>query len=116
MPPCTVSVVVQLHYVYTTSRLGVRQVPIEILVFLFDEENEDKIWEHGFTPADLVSVLSKPHAVKRNRENRAASHLVVGKTDRGACVAIPIERTHDPYTWRPVTAWPCKRHEADWCP
>jgi uncharacterized DUF497 family protein len=91
-------------------------VGIEIARFLFDEENEDKLWEHGLTIVDVQEILEAPHIIKQNRKQRRASHLVVGRNGQGRCIAIPVERTHDPLTWRPVTAWPCKDHEEAWCP
>lgn len=91
-------------------------MPIVIDDFLLDDENEDKIWVHGLTHSDLLSVLVRRYAVERNRKARRATYLVIGRTDNGRCIAIPIEPTHDPYTWRPITAWPCKDHEENWCP
>jgi hypothetical protein len=36
---------------------------------------------------------------------------VIGHDNGGACIAVPVEPTHDPSVWRPITAWPCKQSE-----
>ena len=79
--------------------------------FLIDDENEEKFWRHGLTAEQVTEVLDHPRRVRRNRRSRRASYLVIGRDQRGQCLAIPIEPTHDPTVWRPVTAWPCKPGE-----
>lgn len=89
---------------------------ITLDAFLFDEDNEAKFWHHGLTAEQVDQVLDHPHRIKRNRKERRASHLVIGRDRQGRCIAIPIEPTHDPDVWRPVTAWLCKPHEQGWLP
>jgi hypothetical protein len=91
-------------------------VPITVAEFLLDDVNEDKCWEHGISSVRLLEVLENPHTIKRNRADRRGLHLLVGRDFQGRCIAIPIEPTHDPLTWRPITAWPCKQSEENWCP
>ncbi len=61
---------------------------------------------------DLTDMLARPHVVIRNRKGRAAPHILIGRDARGRCLAIPVAPTDHPYTWRAVTAWPCKPSEA----
>jgi hypothetical protein len=85
--------------------------------FHIDEENTEEFWAHGLTADDVLQVLEGPHRIKRNRNARRASHLVVGRNLQGRCIAIPIEPTLDPTIWRPVTAWcPDTNHQLAWCP
>lgn len=84
--------------------------------FWFDEDNEDKLWNHRLTPTHVLQVLERPHTIKRNRKERRASHLIVGRDYQGRCIAIPIESTYERGIWRPVTAWLCKDHEEAWLP
>ncbi len=84
--------------------------------FSFDDLNEDEIAEHGLSPQQLFEVLDAPHTLKRNRRERRATHLVIGRDRQGQCIAIPIEPTADRTVWRPVTAWYCKPHEWGWLP
>lgn len=78
---------------------------------LFDDVNEDKIAAHSLTTEQVLQILSNHYIVVRNRRNRRALYLIVGLDDGGGCIAVPIEETHDPLIWRPITAWPCKDNE-----
>lgn len=66
----------------------------------------------GITLDDLADVLANRHIVIRNRKDRAASHILIGRDERGRCLAVPVAPTDHPYTWRAVTVWPCKPSEA----
>ena len=80
--------------------------------FLFDEDNIEKIANHGLTPRQVRQVLSnRPRLITRNRAQRRASHVLIGRDDAGLCIAIPIEATRQSGLWRPVTAWRCKLAE-----
>lgn len=81
---------------------------------LIDDDNEEKFWAHGIRPEQVLQLLDGVHTIKKNRKERRATHLLVGRDRHGACIAAPIEPTHDPVIWRPVTAWYCKAHEAAW--
>ena len=84
--------------------------------FYFDDENEDEIAAHGISPEQLYEILEAPHRIKKNRGQRRATHLMVGRDRQGQCIASPVEPTHEPRMWRPVTAWFCKPHEWGWLP
>ena len=86
--------------------------PIIVEAFVIDDINESKFWSHGLTREAVLQVLGNRRVVTRNRKGRAADYLVIGRDDRGRCIAIPIMPTHDPYGWRPITAWFCKPGEA----
>ncbi len=87
-----------------------------IVDFLFDVENIEEMAIHGVTPMQALQVLDNGPRVGRNRTERRATHLVIGVDNGGACIAIPVEPTHDQTLWRPVTAWYCKPHEWNWLP
>ena len=82
---------------------------IELLPTAHAREVMDLRW---ITLDDLADVLASRHIVTRNRKGRAASHILIGRDARGRCLAIPVAPTDQPYTWRAVTAWPCKPSEA----
>src|SRR5680860_868977 len=86
-------------------------IPV-VETFLLDDDNEEKFWRRGLDSMRVLQVLDNRHRIKRNRKARRASHLLVGRDHHGQCIAIPIEPTHEPGVWRPVTAWPCKHYEA----
>ena len=87
---------------------------VTVETFLIDEENEEKFWAHGIRRTQVVQRLDGPHSIKKNRKQRRASHLLVGRDGQGNCIAVPIEPTHDRTVWRPVTAWYCKSNDAEW--
>ena len=80
--------------------------------FVFDDANEEKLWSHRLNREAVLQVLGNRRVITRNRKGRAADYLLIGRDDRGRCITIPILPTHDPSTWRPVTAWFCKPSEA----
>jgi hypothetical protein len=84
--------------------------------FAFDEENEEEMATHGISPGEIFQVLDSPHAVKKNRGGRRASHMLIGRNHQDQCIAIPIEPTRERAVWRPVTAWHCKAAEWGWLP
>jgi hypothetical protein len=79
--------------------------------FLIDDDNEAKFWTHGLAAKFVRQVLEGPYTIRPNRKGRRASHQVIGRDRQRRCIAIPIEPTHHPTLWRPVTAWPCKASE-----
>lgn len=80
--------------------------------FLLDDGNIGKFETHGLTDTQIEQVLDWPYVVMRNRRRRRAQYLIIGRDDSGICIAVPIERTHEPDVWRPVTAWRCKAGES----
>ena len=82
-----------------------------IEIFLMDDENEEKMARHGISPRRCLQVLDNDHVIVRNRKARRGAYLVIGRDHGGLCIAIPVEATHNPSMWRPITAWPAKEHE-----
>jgi len=66
---------------------------------------------HGIKPHRLEEALERPYTVTRNRKDRRALLLFIGSDADGLCIAAPIGPTDRAGTYRPVTAWPCKRSE-----
>lgn len=79
--------------------------------FLIDDENEEKFAAHRVSARQVVQILDNVHIVLRNKRGYRGVYLVIGKDNGGACIAVPVEPTHDPILWRPITAWPCKPGE-----
>lgn len=101
------------NYHYTEDYREARELSrITVADFLIDEENEEKFWGGGetgrsVTADQVLQVLEQPFTVVRNRKERRGQYLVIGRDSSGECLAIPIEPTHDPVVWRPVTVWRC---------
>ena len=90
----------------------------EIVVeeFLIDDDNAEKFWRHGLSVEHVLQVLESRWRAKRNRKERRASQIIIGRDRSGQCIAIPIEPTFESGVWRPVTAWFCKPSERSWLP
>jgi hypothetical protein len=71
----------------------------------------DKLWAHGLRPSQVRTILSRRWVAIRNRPDRAAPYLLIGRDDQGRCLTMPIVPTDDPLVWRVVTGWYCKRSE-----
>lgn len=84
---------------------------IQIHAFQFDDENDEKFAVHGIRREQVAQILDDEFRIEPNRKARRAAYLVIGRDWGGACIAVPVEPTYDPYLWRPVTAWPCKASE-----
>ena len=72
----------------------------------------DKASFHGITEAQLQTVIMNSHVLIRNRKQRAASHILIGRDNQGRCLAVPVIPTQENGRWRVVTAWYCKPSEA----
>ena len=79
--------------------------------FMFDDANEAKFAAHGITVPQVDAILDHRFATQRNRKGRRGLYLVVGRDGSGVCIATPVEPTHVPGLWRPITAWYCKPSE-----
>ena len=82
-----------------------------ILDFYFDAENEDKLADHALTPRRVLQILVGNIVKAKNRQGGRGDYLVIGRDHGGAASSVPVEATHDPIVWRPITAWPSKAHE-----
>jgi hypothetical protein len=71
----------------------------------------DKAAAHGVSEEQMDEVAENGPLLRRNRKDRAGTHLVVGRDDHGRCIAIPVVATMNPNVWRAITAWPCKKSE-----
>jgi hypothetical protein len=81
--------------------------------FVWDDENEDKVWVHGLRPGDIDSMLDSTHVVRRNRKDRRGVQQVIGCDRGGRVITVIIEPVGvEGRLWRPVTAWPSKPSEA----
>lgn len=85
--------------------------PPRVADFAFDDENVDKMWEHGIRQEQVRQVLDNRPAIVVNRKGRRGLFMIIGRDNGGACITVPIEPTADVLVWRPITAWPCKESE-----
>ena len=78
-----------------------------ITAFIFDEQNEDEFAGHGISATQVQQLLENNAIIFPNRRSNihTGTHLFIGRDNGGAPITVPIEPTHDPDVWRPVTAW-----------
>jgi uncharacterized DUF497 family protein len=81
-------------------------MPLDIRELELDDENEAKAANHGVSVIELFQLLDCTIRVFKNRKDRAAAHLMIGRTHGGRTITVPIVETPVPGRWRPVTAWP----------
>jgi hypothetical protein len=86
---------------------------IDIWELVITEERADHMWERHHVDAESVRELpDSRYVVVANRNQRVASHLIIGTDAQGRCLTAPIRRTHNPHVWEVITAWPCGKSEA----
>lgn len=79
-----------------------------ITALLMDDENRDKFAFHGLSDNQVSQLLGNDNVILPNRRTdiHKATHVLIGRDNGGAPIFAPIEPTHEPDLWRPVTAWP----------
>jgi hypothetical protein len=83
-----------------------------VKLLVIDDVNEAKFASHRLSSDEVLQVLDGPYYLRRNRHRGTnAPYLLIGQDYSGTCIALPIDPTGDPVTWRPRTAWPCKPSE-----
>lgn len=86
--------------------------PVRVARLVYSGRAIDKMWEHRIISDQIDAVLPGRSIIVRNRRNRAAPYVLIGRDDQGRCLTIPIVPTEDPLVWRAITAWYCKPSDA----
>ena len=70
--------------------------------------------KHSVAPKEIRQVHARtPRYFENKGEGRTAPIIMVGPTDSGRMIAVPIEPTHTIGVWRPVTAFEANAHHRD---
>lgn len=80
-------------------------MPTTIRDLQLDEANEAEMARHGVTPREVRQVLLDDPRFFQNRRGHAATRIMIGRTDGGRLLTVPIAQTALPGVWRPATAW-----------
>jgi uncharacterized DUF497 family protein len=75
---------------------------------VFDDYNQEEMARHGVTIREVRQVFDRGFRLLRNAKEHTATHLMVGRTNGGRWLTIPIARTAQPGVWRPATAFPSR--------
>ena len=81
-----------------------------VSVLSFDEHNEREMARHGVTWDEVDALKWNRNILLRNPRGEPGSALLVGETDGGRLLTVPLAPTDDPTTWRPATAFDAGRH------
>lgn len=85
---------------------------IDVEGLLFDDVNEAKFAGHEVLVAEVQEVYDNEPRFYRNGPDRRGSHVMLGPTDSGKLLAVPIEDIGDGI-WRPVTAFIPRPQQAE---
>lgn len=91
------------------SRLTGGQALVSTLIV--DEHNLAEMARHGVSAAEVVQVIANRHVTAPNARGEASSILLIGESDGGRLLTIPLAPTDDPTTWRRATAFDASRHQ-----
>lgn len=69
-----------------------------------DDGNEAHLTRHGVSLAEIQQVFSSSPEIRRNRKNRASTHVALGTTSGGRRVLIPFI-DQGVGRIRPIAAW-----------
>ena len=77
---------------------------------IFDEHNVAEMARHGVTRWEVDDLPWNRQIVTQNSRGEAGGILLIGETDGGRLLTVPLAPTDDPTTWRPATAFDASRH------
>ena len=78
---------------------------------IFDEANIAETARHGVAPWEVQQLVANWHLTALNPRGEEGSILLIGETDGGRLLTVPLAPTDDPTTWRPATAFDASPHQ-----
>lgn len=69
-----------------------------------DDGNEEHLTRHGVSIAEVQQVLAGDPDIRRNRKDRAGTHVALGQTNGGRRVVVPLVDKGSGRI-RPISAW-----------
>jgi hypothetical protein len=82
-----------------------------VSVLVLDEHNLAEMSRHAVAATEVVQVIANRHITAPNSRGEPGSILLIGETDGGRLLTIPLAPTDDPTAWRPATAFEASRHQ-----
>jgi hypothetical protein len=82
-----------------------------VSVLMLDENNLAEMARHSVSAAEVAQVISNRHITTANPRGEEGGILLIGETDGGRTLTVPLASTDDPTTWRPATAFSASRHQ-----
>lgn len=75
-----------------------------------DEHNVAEMARHGVTHREVGQLIWNRSVISESPRGEAGSVLLIGETNGGRLLTVPLAPTDDPTTWRPATAYDASRH------
>lgn len=82
-----------------------------VAALILDEHNLAEIGRHRASKAEVEQVVANRHITAPNPRGEPGSILLIGETDGGRVLTVPLVSTDDPTTWRPATPFDASRHQ-----
>ena len=82
-----------------------------ISALILDEHNLGEMARHGVSGAEVFQVIWNRYLSAHNPRGEPGGILLIGETDGGRVLTIPLAPTDDPSTWRPATAFDASRDQ-----
>lgn len=82
-----------------------------VAALVLDEHNVAEMGAHAVSPEEIEQVISNRHVTVANPRGGPGGVLLIGRTDGGRVLTVPLAPTGDPGTWRPATAFDASRHQ-----
>lgn len=82
-----------------------------ITVLILDRHNIDEMARHAVSSVEVQQVIFNRHVTVANPRGESGSILLIGRSDGGRILTVPLAPTDDPGTWRPATAFDASRHQ-----
>lgn len=83
------------------------QHPASFTAVEFDEGNETELAGHAIAATEAWEVLANEPTWAPNKKGRAATWLVVGRTDGGRALTLAVVYDESRGLLRPITGWLC---------
>jgi uncharacterized DUF497 family protein len=77
---------------------------VDITEIEIDDGNEEHLTRHGVSIAEVQQVLAGHPDIRRNRKDRAGTHVALGQTNGGRRVVVPLIDKGNGRI-RPISAW-----------
>ncbi len=86
--------------------------PRDAEIVEFDEGNESEMSRHGVSSTEVMQVLENQPVWSPNKKGRSGEWKVIGYTNGGRALTIPVTWDERRHAVRPITAWSSSTHES----
>jgi hypothetical protein len=69
------------------------------------EQNVEHFARHDVTPEDVLAVLRNGAIFFEGLPGRSATHVMIGRDDRGRVLFVAILAMDEPQLWKPISGW-----------